>query len=154
MPVATPLPRNVMTMLELQIRNVYQRFIALVSDSRGVAASDYERFAEGRIFMAADARQLRLVDALGSLNDAIALAARDNHIDEDDYHVIHATPQAGDHLAMLDQLLGAATAFLLRGSALEALLQDHGQLRGLKLSGGDDWPAQAIIPFTPVGLKP
>ena len=154
MPVATPLPRNVMAMLELQIRSVYQRFIALVADSRGVAASDYERFAEGRIFMASDARRLQLIDALGSLKDAIALAARDNHIDEDDYHVIHATPQTSDHLAMLDQLLGTATSFLLRGSALGALLPEHGQLRGLKQPGANDWPAQAIIPFTPVGLEP
>ncbi len=58
------------------VQNIYKRFVGLVAASRRLSAADAERVAEGRVWAGGTARQLRLIDRFGSLDDAVAEAAR------------------------------------------------------------------------------
>jgi protease-4 len=63
------------------IENVYGRFLGLVATSRGIPAARVNEIAQGRVWDGGSARQLGLVDGFGSLEDAIAEAARRAKID-------------------------------------------------------------------------
>ena len=57
-----------------QMRSFYQGFVRKVAASRKMSEANVERLAEGRVWTGAQARQHGLVDALGGLDRAIALA--------------------------------------------------------------------------------
>lgn len=53
----------------------YQTFLGIVADGRGMTKEQVHEIAQGRVWIAQDALKIKLVDKLGSLNDAIAKAA-------------------------------------------------------------------------------
>ncbi|MCR4602749.1 MAG: signal peptide peptidase SppA [Prevotella sp.] len=53
----------------------YERFINIVAKGRGMTKEQVNEIAQGRVWLAPDAQGIKLVDKLGSLNDAIAKAA-------------------------------------------------------------------------------
>jgi protease-4 len=55
--------------------DVHQQFIQAVADGRSLEISDVQPLADGRIFTGRQAKEARLVDELGDLDDAIHLAA-------------------------------------------------------------------------------
>jgi protease-4 len=63
-------------LLQMSVDGTYRRFLALVSASRKLPVERVEEIAQGRIWDGGTARQLKLVDAFGGLDDAIAEAAR------------------------------------------------------------------------------
>jgi protease-4 len=56
------------------IDNVYSQFKLAVSEARGINSKEMNRIADGRVFTGEQAKDLKLVDELGTLNDAIRLA--------------------------------------------------------------------------------
>ncbi|TWT41752.1 putative signal peptide peptidase SppA [Phycisphaerae bacterium RAS1] len=57
------------------INDMYERFLAVVHAGRpGIAADELRKIADGRIYMADDARRLGLIDTVGGLEDAITAA--------------------------------------------------------------------------------
>jgi protease-4 len=56
------------------IDNVYSQFKLAVSEARGMDSKEMDRIADGRIFTGEQAKNLKLVDELGTLSDAISLA--------------------------------------------------------------------------------
>ncbi len=63
-------------MLQAMLDDVHGQFIQAVSDGRGISADSVRLLADGRVFSGRQALDLRLVDTLGTLDDAIDLAAR------------------------------------------------------------------------------
>jgi protease-4 len=63
-------------LLQTSVEGTYRRFLALVSQERKIPVAEVDRIAQGRIWDGGTARQLRLVDAFGGLDDAVAEAAR------------------------------------------------------------------------------
>jgi protease-4 len=57
------------------IDDIYKDFTGKVSDGRRLPPAFVDSIGQGRVWSGADARRLGLVDTLGSLSDAIALAA-------------------------------------------------------------------------------
>lgn len=68
----TPEERRV---LQALLDDVHSQFIHAVADGRKLPAADVTRFADGRIFSGAQAKDLKMVDTLGSLEDAVNRAA-------------------------------------------------------------------------------
>jgi protease-4 len=68
----TPDERRVMQAL---LDDVHGQFIAAVATGRKLPREDVVRFADGRVFSGTQAKELRMVDALGGLEDAIEAAA-------------------------------------------------------------------------------
>lgn len=53
---------------------VYDKFISIVSDGRGMAADDVDKIAGGRVWTGAEAVEIGLADECGSLYDALSYA--------------------------------------------------------------------------------
>lgn len=70
--------------VERAIRGFYDVFLSRVAEGRGMQRADVERLAGGRVWTGAEALERRLVDRLGSLADAIALARERAHLDGDE----------------------------------------------------------------------
>ncbi|MDT9597947.1 signal peptide peptidase SppA [Sphingosinicella rhizophila] len=68
-------------MLQMGVDNMYRRFLALVSEARRLPVERVDRIAQGRVWDGGTARQLGLIDSFGSLDDAIAEAARRAKLD-------------------------------------------------------------------------
>jgi protease-4 len=53
----------------------YETFLSIVSQGRGMTRDEVHEIAQGRVWLATDALGIRLVDQIGSLNDAVKKAA-------------------------------------------------------------------------------
>ena len=63
-------------LLQAGIDDFYRRFIGLVGQSRKMTPQRVDQIAQGRVWDGGSARQLGLVDRFGSLDDAVAEAAK------------------------------------------------------------------------------
>jgi protease-4 len=68
-------------LIQLGIEDIYRRFTGLVSQSRGLPLARVDQIGQGRVWAGASAKQIGLIDAFGSLDDAIAEAARRAKLD-------------------------------------------------------------------------
>ena len=62
-------------LLQSVMDDVHHQFIQAVADGRSLEVSDVEPLADGRIYTGRQAKEARLVDELGALDDAIHIAA-------------------------------------------------------------------------------
>jgi protease-4 len=63
-------------LMQGSIDDIYRRFVAQVAVSRKLPVERVRVIAEGRVWAGANARQIGLVDAFGTVDDAITYAAR------------------------------------------------------------------------------
>ncbi len=73
---AHPLSEDDRAILQGVVDDVYRQFVDVVTENRPLEAAEVERLADGRIFSGRQAAELGLVDGLGTLDDAIAVAGR------------------------------------------------------------------------------
>ncbi len=73
--------------LQNYINEGYSRFVKRVAKGRKMKESRVRQIAEGRVYDAGQALELKLVDKLGSLDDAIAFAAAEAGLKDDKYGV-------------------------------------------------------------------
>jgi protease-4 len=65
------------------VEDVYLTFITRVADGRGMRVADVDSIGQGRVWAGTDALRIGLVDTLGTLDDAIAIAARKANLGSD-----------------------------------------------------------------------
>ena len=53
----------------------YDDFLSIVAEGRGMTKEQVHEIAQGRVWVATDALPIKLVDKIGSLNDAVKKAA-------------------------------------------------------------------------------
>ena len=70
-----PMSEDFRAAVQLNIERGYQQFIQIVANGRGMEPADVDKIAQGRVWDGATAQQLGLVDELGDLEDAVAMAA-------------------------------------------------------------------------------
>jgi protease-4 len=68
-------------LIQLSVENTYRRFIGLVGAARKLPPERVHQIAQGRVWDGGTARQLGLVDEFGSLDAAVAFAAKRAGID-------------------------------------------------------------------------
>ena len=61
--------------MQTQIEGIYTRFTNLVSDGRGLSVDAVDEVGQGRVWTGSDALGIRLVDEIGTLEDALMYAA-------------------------------------------------------------------------------
>ena len=71
-------------LVQLGVEDIYKRFVGLVSQSRRLAPEKVDEIGQGRVWAGGTARQIGLVDQFGSLDEAIADAARRAKLDPKD----------------------------------------------------------------------
>ncbi|MDX9801737.1 MAG: signal peptide peptidase SppA, partial [Spirochaetia bacterium] len=79
--------------LQLSVERDYSYFLSLVSASRGITVSEAKKAAAGRVWSGKDAEIKKLVDGMGSLEDAISLAAQKCGCEGKDYSVKYYEPE-------------------------------------------------------------
>ncbi len=65
-----------------QMQAIYELFLRRVSQGRGAPVDDIRKIAEGRIWSGEQGLEIKLVDALGGLGDAVAMAKKRAGLDE------------------------------------------------------------------------
>ncbi len=73
--------------LQTYINDGYSRFVKRVAKGRNMKEERVRQIAEGRVYDASQALTLKLIDQLGSLDDAIAFAASKAGLKDDKYGV-------------------------------------------------------------------
>lgn len=71
-----PLSSEERSILQLLLNDVHHQFIEAVALGRGMEVEAVRKLADGRIFTGRQAKELKLVDEIGGLQEAILLAAR------------------------------------------------------------------------------
>ncbi|MGZ8311022.1 MAG: signal peptide peptidase SppA [Allosphingosinicella sp.] len=94
-------------LLQLGVESTYRRFVGLVSRARRLPPARVNAIGQGRVWDGGTARQLGLVDRFGSLDDAIAEAARRADLDPAAARPVYLEQDAG------------FLARILRGAAAE-----------------------------------
>ncbi len=56
--------------------DIYKQFLQRVADGRGMTVENVHKIAQGRVWTGSKAKEIGLVDAIGFLDDAIAIAAK------------------------------------------------------------------------------
>jgi len=74
--------------LQSSIENGYRRFIARVSEARRLTPERVNEIGQGRVWDGGTAHQLKLVDRFGTLDDAVAEAARRAKLDPAKVHPV------------------------------------------------------------------
>ncbi len=87
--LAEPMNDYVQKFEQLEVNHTYSYFIKLVSKSRKLNPENYREFAEGKIFLAEDARKLGLVDSIGTFSEALELAVKESGLKPDEVQVVN-----------------------------------------------------------------
>jgi len=66
---------EIMKHLQTYIDKGYQDFLDIVAEGRGMKPAEVDSIGQGRVWLASDALKIKLVDKLGSLDDAVKKAA-------------------------------------------------------------------------------
>ena len=115
-------PDEIMKHMQIYVDRGYQSFLNIVSEGRGMKPAQVDSIAQGRVWLATDAIKIKLVDQIGSLDDAVKKAAELAKAKE--YHT-KAYPGKGN---WLDTFMPKEN----KGSYLDSKLQEE-----LKIFLGD-----------------
>jgi protease-4 len=80
--MARPFNAEELALLDQYIGRGYELFRKRVADGRKLPVAQVEEIAQGRVWLGNDALNIKLVDAIGSLDDAVKKAAKLAKIDE------------------------------------------------------------------------
>lgn len=101
--MARPFNEEEMSYLQAYINRGYELFRQRVADGRKLPTDKVEEIAQGRVWLGADAKSIKLVDELGGLDEAVAKAAKLANMK--DYHVTEL-PKNTD---MFEQLMASVS---------------------------------------------
>lgn len=76
-----PLSHKASKVVQQSVDNIYQRFITLVADARGQDVNAIDAIAQGHVWTGKKAKEIGLVDELGTLTDVIAAVAEAAQLD-------------------------------------------------------------------------
>lgn len=127
--------------INAQIIEIYDDFINLVSETRGLEPEFVNDIARGRVWTGTDALRLGLVDELGGLEDAIAYAAKEAELG-DDFRIRNYPEQKEFIQQLMEELTGQAKARIM-GDDLKELKTYYDQIKSIQNMQG----IQARLPF-------
>jgi protease-4 len=99
------------------MQNIYDDFVEKAAESRKTTPEELDAVAQGRVWTGQQAREKGLVDALGGLDTAIAIAKERAKIPKDeDVELVVFSGRRTLYEALSEQLGGGASLFSLLGS--------------------------------------
>lgn len=98
-----PMTNSERVILQNYVNRGYETFIARCAEGRNVSGNEIKKVAEGRVWTGADALELGLVDVLGGLNDAVAIAAEKANL-TDNYTIAEYPAQKDAFSQLMEQL--------------------------------------------------
>lgn len=135
-------PEEIST-LQAYVNRGYTLFRKRVADGRKLSVDQVEKIAQGRVWLATDAKNLKLIDGFGSLEDAIAKAAQLAKVTD---YGTQEYPLAADWMQqLLDQVSDNNGSYLDEQLKLTLgdLYKPFMMMREIK----EKQPVQAALPF-------
>lgn len=124
------LPDMTKDIIQQMIEGGYERFLALVSQGRGMSRDKVDAIAQGRVWSGAKAHELGLVDHLGGFEDAVKAAA--NAAEIEDYNVVFYRDRPDELQRLLADLMNSTVGLDIftpkSNSATDALLKKASEL--------------------------
>ncbi|MFT6926785.1 MAG: protease-4 [Psychromonas sp.] len=96
--------------IQLGIESGYQQFLKVVAQGRNMTLKEVDKIAQGRVWTGVDAKELGLVDELGTLQDAIYKAASLAKLQ--DYDVKLIQPVLSTKQQLINELLVSAVKIM------------------------------------------
>jgi protease-4 len=124
--------------LQAGVEDIYSRFLRLVSTARKIPVERVGEIAQGRVWDGGTARQLGLVDAFGSLDDAVAEAARLAKLSPDSVSRVYLKPETSFFASLFEDDVDESAAARVDVFTMMARRQ-----QALLLAGLDD--ARALL---------
>ena len=116
---ARPFNEEEMALLDQYIGRGYELFRKRVADGRKLSVDAVEEIAQGRVWLGNDALGIKLVDAIGSLDDAVKKAAQLAKIDE------YKTASYPAPAEWIDQILNTANKSNYLDEQMRATLGEY-----------------------------
>ncbi|MFM2418054.1 MAG: hypothetical protein RL385_2777, partial [Pseudomonadota bacterium] len=148
--VLTPFSPEERTILSRLLTRTYDRFLERIAEGRKRSVEELSKAAEGRVMGGERALSHGLVDAVGSLNDALEYARKQGKLPKD--APILEWPEARDPMHVLASQLGASAPSVFSAEALAAALgfNAHASLpeaQAAQALARKPGSALAILPF-------
>lgn len=126
-------------LLQSTIEHGYEEFLGKVALGRKKTRDQVDKIAQGRVWTGRDALRLGLVDKLGSLDEAVASAAKRAGLTEGKYERDYLEPEKSFAQELLSNLQVKTAVLMLRALDVESL--------GVGLGGmlGVDAPTRAAL---------
>lgn len=119
--------------IQNEVNRIYEDFTTKVAAGRKMPIEKVKRIAEGRVWSGIDAKRIGLVDRLGNLEDAIAIAAKMAKLDA--YKTI-SLPEIEDPFAKFMRNLNAEASMLFMPAAYKQLLPYQESIEQMKNNKG------------------
>lgn len=135
-------PEEIAT-LQGYVNRGYALFRKRVADGRKMSVEQVEKIAQGRVWIGTDAKNIKLIDGLGSLDDAIVKAAQLAKVT--DYDTVECPTEADWMEQLLDKVSSQNSSYLdeqLR-LTLGDMYKPFVTIRNMK----EKEPVQAAMPF-------
>jgi len=133
----TSFERNVM---QKKVDNVYDLFLERVSGNRDLSLEEVDEIGEGRIWSGVDALELGLIDELGGLSDAIAIAVEISGLEE--YRLLELPVLKAPIDQMIEQMTAGVYTRTLK-TELGTFYNDYTQIQSVMKWEG----VQARLPY-------
>lgn len=126
------------------VDKVYERFTGLVSEGRNLPIEKVLEIAGGRVWSGSDALEIGLVDGLGGLKMALALAAEKADLGED-FQVVEKTEVPTGFAAVMSALSAKVKAEVTR-TELEKVMEEYQHVK-------EALQQQGIVMYSPYRLE-
>ena len=130
-----PLDPRARDLLQTGVAHIYREFVGRTAGARGLTAEQVDELAQGRVWTGRQAHEHKLVDRLGSYEDALQAAARRGGLGED-FRVVYIEREPRGIDRLLGILFGEASLSSL--PLLDRLLPEAAVLHDLAQSIGPD----------------
>jgi protease-4 len=132
---ARPYNQEELKKLQEQLQSFYDQFVEKVADSRHSTPEKIDAIAQGRVWTGRQAKQNGLVDELGGLDRAVAIAKQRARIAADsDVEMVVYPPRKSFYELLSDQFSGSSESLVVR-SWLNANLSS-GEIEALRIMRG------------------
>ncbi len=127
-------------LLQMSVNRTYELFVKRCADGRGMTPDAVKAIAEGRVWTGANALEIGLVDTLGGLSDAVALAAEAAGLAE---YGVEEFPAKEDFMTRLMKEMSVGVEARVLRSALGTQYRHLQTLETLPQQSG----VMALMPF-------
>lgn len=110
--IARPMREEERKIMQKNIEDIYDTFIGHVAQGRNMAKAQVDSIGQGRVWSGIDALNIGLVDEIGGLNDAIAIAAE--HASLDRYRLTKLPKQKDPIKELMKQFTGGDFASVMQ----------------------------------------
>lgn len=113
----TPFSKQERNIFNKSLDNVYSDFTLKVAKARNLSEKEMDKLARGRVWLGEQALKVKLVDELGGIETALALAQKEAQIKDDEKIRIEFYPKEKTLQEKLQQLVGSGKGLVMSETA-------------------------------------